>query len=184
VVELAERIAHIQETHFGREFQVISKPDPENLAYTAVKLTAQTDSALLGSIDFDSELIEPFYAAWQAFGRVLCDPDLGYVFKMSPGDCQVFDNHRVLHARAAFDPNTSARHLQYEAAKLLTFKAAWKDDQGTLSDADAARCPSGRRGGRRIHPRDFPPECQRWSKSDAVRSDRIVFSDAGERRRG
>ena len=39
VVELAERIAHLQETHFGREFQVISKPDPENLAYTAVKLT-------------------------------------------------------------------------------------------------------------------------------------------------
>jgi len=27
---------------------------------------------------------------------------------------------------------------QYEAAELLTLKAAWKDDQGTLTDADAA----------------------------------------------
>ena len=42
VVELAERIAFIQETNFGRSFQVISKPDPENLAYTSVKLNPHT----------------------------------------------------------------------------------------------------------------------------------------------
>ena len=197
VVELAERITHIQETHFGREFQVISKPDPENLAYTAVKLTAHTDvvnrrnlpglqflhciefeasggesilidgfeaarrlleqhpdmhelltkaevpyvyqdehhdirnrsaiistdfdgnhtevrfhEGLLGALDLDPELIEPFYAAWQTFGEILRNPDLEYVFKMEPGDCQVFDNRRVLHARAEFDPNTGPRHLQ------------------------------------------------------------------------
>ncbi len=197
VVELAQRITFIQETHFGREFQVISKPDPENLAYTAVKLTAHTDvvnrrnlpglqflhciefeatggesilvdgfeaarrlreqhpekhellasvdipyvfedehhdirnhqrvitvdgdghhtevrfhTALLGAIDLDPELIEPFYRAWQTFGRLLRDRELEYVFKMEPGDCQVFDNRRVLHARAAFDPNSGPRHLQ------------------------------------------------------------------------
>lgn len=197
VVELAQRITFIQETHFGREFQVISKPDPENLAYTAVKLTAHTDvvnrrnlpglqflhciefeatggesilvdgfeaarrlreqhpdmhelltsvdipyvfedehhdirnhqrvitvdgdghhtevrfhTALLGAIDLDPDVIEPFYRAWQTFGRLLRDPELEYVFKMEPGDCQVFDNRRVLHARAAFDPNSGPRHLQ------------------------------------------------------------------------
>ncbi len=197
VIELANRIAHIQETHFGREFQVISKPDPENLAFTSVKLTAHTDvvnrrnlpglqflhciefeaeggdsilvdgfeaarrlreqhpdmhdllasvevpylfldnghdvrnhqrvivldgdgnheevrvhSALLGAVDLDPELIEPFYQAWQVFGNILRDPELEYEFKMEPGDCQVFDNRRVLHARAEFDPNTGPRHLQ------------------------------------------------------------------------
>lgn len=197
VIELANRIAFIQETHFGREFQVISKPDPENLAYTSVKLNAHTDvvnrhnlpglqflhciefeaeggesilvdgfeaarrlreqhpeqhdllasvevpyvfvdqghdvrshervitldtdgnhtevrmhSALLGAIDLDPELIEPFYAAWRTFGMILRDPELEYVFKMEPGDCQVFDNRRVLHARDEFDPNTGPRHLQ------------------------------------------------------------------------
>jgi gamma-butyrobetaine dioxygenase len=197
VVDLAQRIAFIQETHFGREFQVISKPDPENLAYTAVKLNSHTDvpnrhglpglqflhciqfeaeggesilidgfeaarrlrdqhpemhdllataevpyifedeghdvrnhervittdpdgnhtevrfhQALLGAIDLDPELIEPFYAAWQAFGKILRDPEMEYVFKMEPGECQVFDNRRVLHARAEFDPNTGPRHLQ------------------------------------------------------------------------
>jgi gamma-butyrobetaine dioxygenase len=197
VVELANRIAFIQETHFGREFQVISKPDPENLAYTSVKLNAHTDvpnrrnlpglqflhciefeaeggesilvdgfeaarrlrtqhpemhellatvevpyvfvddghdvrnhqrvivvdgdgehvevrfhSALLGAIDLDPELIEPFYAAWRTLGMILRDAELEYVFKMEPGDCQVFDNRRVLHARNEFDPNTGPRHLQ------------------------------------------------------------------------
>ncbi len=197
VVELANRIAFIQETHFGREFQVISKPDPENLAYTSVKLNAHTDvvnrrnlpglqflhciefeaeggesvlvdgfeaarrlreqhpemhdllstvevpyvfvdashdvrnhqrvitvdgdgehvevrfhSALLGAIDLDPDLIEPFYAAWRTFGMILRDPALEYVFKMEPGDCQVFDNRRVLHARNEFDPNSGPRHLQ------------------------------------------------------------------------
>lgn len=197
VVELAERIAHIQETHFGREFQVVSKPDPENLAYTAVKLSSHTDVVnrhnlpglqflhciefeaeggesilidgfeaarrlrdehpemhdllanadvpyvyvdddhdvrnhqrvitldgdgnhsevrfhigLLGAVDLDPYKIEPFYRAWQTFGRILRDPDLEYVFKMEPGDCQVFDNRRVLHARAEFDPGSGPRHLQ------------------------------------------------------------------------
>lgn len=197
VVELAERIAFIQESHFGREFQVVSKPDPENLAYTAVRLPPHTDVTnrrnlpglqllhclefeanggesvlvdgfeaarrlredhpdmhrlltsveipyvfvddhhdirnhsrvitvdgdgnhieirfhvgLLGAIDLDPEQIEPFYSAWRRFGQILRSPELGYVFKMEPGDCQVFDNRRVLHARAEFDPGSGPRHLQ------------------------------------------------------------------------
>lgn len=43
VLDLAERIAFVQETNFGRSFQVVSKPDPENLAFTSAKLTAHTD---------------------------------------------------------------------------------------------------------------------------------------------
>ena len=197
VVELAERIAFIQESHFGRAFEVISKPRPENLAYTSVRLPAHTDvtnrrnlpglqllhciefeatggesilvdgfeaarrlresrpdlhelltkvevpyvfvdefheirnhsrvitldgdgehveirfhTGLLGAIDLDSGLIEPFYEAWRAFGMILRDPDLEFVFKMTPGDCQIFDNRRVLHARAEFDPSSGTRHLQ------------------------------------------------------------------------
>jgi alpha-ketoglutarate-dependent taurine dioxygenase len=46
-----------------------------------------------------------FYAAWLAFGGILRDPEMEYVFTMEPGDGQVFDNRRVLHARAEFDPN-------------------------------------------------------------------------------
>ena len=69
-------------------------------------------SALLGTLDLHPDLVEPFYEAWQTFGRILRSPELEYVFKMAPGDCQVFDNRRVLHARSEFDPNSGPRHLQ------------------------------------------------------------------------
>jgi gamma-butyrobetaine dioxygenase len=197
VVALAERIAFVQESNFGRSFHVISKPDPENLAYTAHKLNAHTDvvnrhsavnlqllhclefeaqggesilvdgfeaarrlreedpaayrllslvevpfrfqdgsvdimnhsrilnhdgdgrlvevrmnTALMAPLDIDPHLIVDFYAAISKFVRILRRPELEYVFKMRPGDCQVFDNQRVLHARAAFDPNSGPRRLQ------------------------------------------------------------------------
>lgn len=197
VVDVAETIGPIQETNFGRTFQVRSKPDPENLAFTPVKLYAHTDVpnrrgvpglqflhciefgadggesllldgylaasrlrerdpeahalltsvavpyrfqddhhdignrfpvigvdadggyteirfnwALAAPLDLEPDLIRPFYRALQAFVGILRDPDLELMIKMQPGDCQVFDNRRVLHGRAAFDPNSGSRHLE------------------------------------------------------------------------
>jgi gamma-butyrobetaine dioxygenase len=43
VAELAQRIAFLRETNFGVLFDVVSKPDPNSLAYTSVKLNAHTD---------------------------------------------------------------------------------------------------------------------------------------------
>lgn len=42
-VEVAERIGFLRETNFGRTFEVISMPDPNNLAYTAEHLQLHTD---------------------------------------------------------------------------------------------------------------------------------------------
>ena len=33
-------------------------------------------------------------------------------FKLKPGDIMMFDNHRLLHGRTAYDANEGARHLQ------------------------------------------------------------------------
>jgi gamma-butyrobetaine dioxygenase len=197
VAELAERIAFVQETNFGRTFQVQSKPDAENLAFTPVKLNAHTDlpnrrgvpglqflhcidfeaeggesilvdgymaatrlkeqdpdsHALLSSVavpyrfqddhhdianrfpiigidvegsytelrfnwalaaplDLDPQQIRPFYRALKVFGTILRDPELELMIRMRRGDCQVFNNRRVLHGRAAFDPNSGSRHLE------------------------------------------------------------------------
>ena len=43
VIRLAQRIAFIEESHFGRYFDVESKPDPENLAYTPQALYPHND---------------------------------------------------------------------------------------------------------------------------------------------
>lgn len=42
-MEVAERIGFLRETNFGRTFEVMSKPDPNNLAYTSHALPLHTD---------------------------------------------------------------------------------------------------------------------------------------------
>ena len=52
-----------------------------------------------------------FYAAYRAFAEVIGRPDLMLTFRLGPGDCVVFDNTRVLHARTGFG-GAGRRHLQ------------------------------------------------------------------------
>ncbi|MFQ6547389.1 TauD/TfdA family dioxygenase [Aestuariibius sp. 2305UL40-4] len=40
---IARRVGHLRETNFGITFEVVSKPDPNNLAYTADALPLHTD---------------------------------------------------------------------------------------------------------------------------------------------
>ncbi|KPA20184.1 Gamma-butyrobetaine dioxygenase [Shimia sp. SK013] len=42
-VDVAERIDFLRKTNFGTTFEVINKPDPNNLAYTSVALPLHTD---------------------------------------------------------------------------------------------------------------------------------------------
>ncbi|MFM9937584.1 MAG: TauD/TfdA family dioxygenase [Novosphingobium sp.] len=42
-VEVAKRIGFLRETNFGTTFEVVNRPDPNNLAYTAVTLPLHTD---------------------------------------------------------------------------------------------------------------------------------------------
>ena len=42
-VQVARRVGHLRETNFGLTFEVVSKPDPNNLAYTSDALPLHTD---------------------------------------------------------------------------------------------------------------------------------------------
>jgi gamma-butyrobetaine dioxygenase len=55
--------------------------------------------------------IADFYLAYRAFADRLYQPDAQLNFRLKPGDCLIFDNTRVLHARTAFDQG-GERHLQ------------------------------------------------------------------------
>lgn len=197
VAELARRVGNLRDSNFGLLWDVKSMPQPDSLAYTAVKLSAHTDlvsresqpgmqflhclvneseggesvlvdgfavaeelrrtapqhwttltecvvpyrylsvdtdvtasfpvirlddkgryfevrysNALTAPLDLAPHQVLPFYAAYQAFSALLRDPRFELVFKLQPGDCEVFDNRRVLHGRQEFDPQTGARHLQ------------------------------------------------------------------------
>jgi gamma-butyrobetaine hydroxylase len=58
-----------------------------------------------------------FYAAYRTFAELLLDPEAQVNFRLTPGDCLVFDNTRLLHARTAFD-SVGERHLQGTYADL------------------------------------------------------------------
>ena len=59
----------------------------------------------------DPELVEPYYAAYQAFGRMLESPAYRIQFKLEPGDLFIVDNLRVLHGRTGYS-ESGERHLQ------------------------------------------------------------------------
>ena len=197
VAEVGDHIGIVRTTNYGRLFDVISKPDPNNLAYTALGLGVHTDNpyrdptpgyqllhcliaeapggdtllvdgfaaaerlraedpdgfellarvprpfrfADAGSdlrahfpvigldgvgavkeihfnnrsaapLDLAPELVEPYYAAYRRFARILGRPELTLTLRLAAGDLIVMENGRALHGRTGFDPNAGARHLQ------------------------------------------------------------------------
>lgn len=197
VAEVGDRLGFVRTTNYGRLFDVVSVPDPNNLANTALGLGVHSDNPYrdptpgvqllhclvseapggdsllvdgfaaaerlraeqpeqfdlltrvpatfrfvdkatdlqartpLVSVDFEGhitavhfnnrsfsgiaapiELIEPWYAAYRTFARILKQPERELVFRLAPGDLLVMQNERALHGRTAFDPNLGRRHLQ------------------------------------------------------------------------
>ncbi|MFJ9696179.1 phosphonate degradation HD-domain oxygenase [Kitasatospora sp. NPDC101183] len=55
--------------------------------------------------------LDAFYAAYRRFAAVTLRPELQLTFRLDPGDCLIFDNTRLLHARTAFEQD-GRRHLQ------------------------------------------------------------------------
>ncbi len=62
--------------------------------------------------DLPGDLVEPVYRAIHRFWKIVNAEDMQFRYRLEPGALHVFDNHRVLHGRLAFDPAAGARHLQ------------------------------------------------------------------------
>ncbi|MET9466484.1 TauD/TfdA family dioxygenase [Streptomyces sp. NPDC006544] len=71
----------------------------------------------IGTLHQPAAVLEEFYAAYWLFGELLERPELRIGFRLAPGDCVVFDNTRLLHARTAF-VESGGRHLQGTYADL------------------------------------------------------------------
>jgi gamma-butyrobetaine dioxygenase len=55
--------------------------------------------------------VTAFYAAYRRWAELLARPERQLNLRLAPGDCLIFDNTRILHARTAFSV-TGGRHLQ------------------------------------------------------------------------
>jgi gamma-butyrobetaine dioxygenase len=59
--------------------------------------------------------VTAFYAAYRRWADLLAEPERQVRLRLSPGDCLIFDNTRILHARTAFSlpaGGSAGRHLQ------------------------------------------------------------------------
>lgn len=109
-----------------------------------IRITDRT----LPALDLPIDLIEPAYRAIGKFYQLLLAPDRVFEHRLNPGEMVVFDNHRVLHGRRAFDPAAGERWLQQLSVDREEFQSLfrqlaeaegrddlshWDQDAGALS---------------------------------------------------
>jgi len=75
---------------------------------------------------------DAFYGACRAFAAILARPEMMVTFRMEPGDCVIFDNTRVLHARTAFTAAEEARR----SAPRASVATGHRHLQGCYADLD------------------------------------------------
>jgi gamma-butyrobetaine dioxygenase len=62
--------------------------------------------------DLSQDLLDEYYPAFCRFGRMLQDERYVMRFLMKAGECLTFDNHRVVHGRAAYSATSGDRYLR------------------------------------------------------------------------
>jgi gamma-butyrobetaine dioxygenase len=65
----------------------------------------------LQPLGLPADELDAYYRAYRRFAQLLYRPEAQFALRLEPGDCLVFDNTRVLHARTGFTAG-GARHLQ------------------------------------------------------------------------
>lgn len=79
----------------------------------AGKFKTLTFNAHLADIpDFKPQLMYSFYAAYRELMVRIRSASYNIEYTLNNGEMVIFDNQRVLHGRAEFDPNSGARHLR------------------------------------------------------------------------
>lgn len=67
---------------------------------------------LQDAMDLPQALLDDYYPAFCQFISMLKDERFVNRFRLEAGSCIVFDNHRVVHGREAFEASSGKRHLR------------------------------------------------------------------------
>jgi gamma-butyrobetaine dioxygenase len=92
---------------------------------------------------------ETAYGAYRAWASLLGRPEFLLTLRLAPGDCLVFDNTRILHARTAFAV-PSAGTSPAGAADERHLQGCYADIDGLLSTLAVLRRPERRDEGREV----------------------------------
>ena len=77
------------------------------------EVTGVTMSQHMADIfDLPQAFLDDYYPAFRRFGRMLQSDKYVMRFRLSAGECIVFDNHRVVHGRESYRAESGDRHLR------------------------------------------------------------------------
>jgi gamma-butyrobetaine dioxygenase len=62
--------------------------------------------------DLPQRVLDTYYPAFVKFGRMLQDEKYVMRFTLAAGECISFDNHRIVHGRAAYSATSGERYLR------------------------------------------------------------------------
>lgn len=90
-----------------------SDPNPTNLAIKRVNWSPPFQGPFEANIgSHNSTSLRSYVAAAHAYEKLLSSEDNLYEYRLNEGECVIFDNRRVLHARKAFDATKGERWLK------------------------------------------------------------------------
>ncbi|RXW16218.1 hypothetical protein EST38_g9636 [Candolleomyces aberdarensis] len=97
--------------HLYKQHPTIQLEDPSATAAARSKNTNPSEPPAISHINYSPPFQGPlpvstplsFYPALKEFADILNDPKNTYSYTLKEGDCVLFDNRRVLHARTAFE---------------------------------------------------------------------------------
>ncbi len=101
--------------------------------------TVRFNNRSIGTLRLPAAELDGFYAAYRTFASIILEPQRQLDLRLEPGDCLVFDNTRLLHARTAYAAD-GRRHLQGTYADLdsLFSTLALLDESTRSARASAA----------------------------------------------
>ncbi|RYO29518.1 hypothetical protein AA0113_g12028, partial [Alternaria arborescens] len=87
--------------------------DPTNLAIRRINWSPPFQAPFEARIGSgNSTSLRSFIAASHAYEKLLSAEENLYEYRLNEGECVIFDNRRVLHARKAFDASKGERWLK------------------------------------------------------------------------
>lgn len=74
----------------------------------------------MAPLDTEEHLVEPVYQALQQLLALVYSPEACVTYRLESGQAAVMDNHRVLHARAAFNGNRHIRQCHVDRDEFFS----------------------------------------------------------------
>ena len=74
----------------------------------------------MAPLDTEENLIEPVYRALRKMLELVYDPEACVTYRLESGQAALMDNHRVLHARAAFNGNRHIRQCHVDRDEFFS----------------------------------------------------------------